>query len=66
MELMVMDEQIDPPKVIIDAEDTKDLLVDCYDFLTRVLDRSNPKWISSEGDKLVKKLEEVMCWYKLH
>lgn len=66
MELNVMKEQVDPPAVSLDKEDAEALLVDCYTFVDRVIGRSgNPKWLETEGHDLLKKLTEVLAWYKI-
>lgn len=65
-ESIVMDEQIDAPTVILDDEDTEDLLVDCHALLTRALDRQNPLWLQQDGSKLLSRLEEALSWYRIH
>ena len=50
MELDVMEEQVEPPQVVLDEEDTEELLIDCHTFIASVLGRSgNPKWMEKEG-----------------
>lgn len=66
MELNVMQEQIEPPQVVLDKEDAEALFVDCYTFVDSVLGRSgNPKWLEKEGHDLLNKLSEVLAWYKI-
>lgn len=68
MELNVnmMEEQVEQPTVVLDDEDTEALLMDCHSFIYNVIGRSgNPKWMEKDGHSLLKKLEEVLAWYKV-
>lgn len=66
MELMVMEEQVEQPQVVLDEEDTESLLIDCHTFVEKVLGRSgNPKWMEKEGHTLLKQLEAVLAWHKM-
>jgi hypothetical protein len=58
-------EPLEPPKEVLDEEDQHDLFVECYDFITQVLDRKNPLWMQSEGLKLLKRLEVTLSWHKI-
>jgi hypothetical protein len=64
--ILVEDDCIEP-EIELDDEDTEDLLYDCYDLLSRVIERqSNPKWLANEGNRLLTKLEASLGWNKLH
>lgn len=58
-------EPLEAPKKILDEEDQEDLFCDCYLFLQRVLERSNPQWMQNEGLKLKLRLEETLSWHKM-
>lgn len=58
-------EQLEPPAETLDEEDRDGLFVDCYEFLTQVLDRKNPMWMQTEGLKLLKRLEVGLSWHKI-
>ena len=62
----LMNEDLVPAAEVIDTEDAEDLLVDCYDLLGKVLERSNPKWLQSDGLKLLKRIEVSLMWHRLH
>lgn len=66
MELKVMEEQVEPPQVVLDEEDTETLLIDCHTFIESVLGRSgNPKWMERDGHVLKRQLESVLSWHKV-
>ena len=66
MELMVMEEQVDQPLVVLDDEDTEALLIDCHTFIEKVIGRAgNPKWLEKEGHALLRQLTEVLAWHKV-
>ncbi len=50
----------------LDDEDMEELLLDCFDFVAKVTDRSNPQWLQTEGLKLRERLEEVLNWVRGH
>lgn len=52
--------------VALDDEDTENLFYDCHAFLSQLLERSNPKWVASDGAKLLHRLEETLNWYRIH
>jgi hypothetical protein len=55
-----------PAQRQLDTEDAHELIYECYDLLTRILDRTNPKWIANEGNKLIERLEVTLSWHKIH
>lgn len=59
-------EQLEPASIELDEEDQHELLFDCHNFLSEVLDRKNPKQLQNEGLKILSRLSEVLAWYKLH
>jgi hypothetical protein len=59
-------EELEPAKVELDEEDQQELLCDCHNFLSKVVDRKNPQWLQSEGLKLLDRLAEVVSWIKIH
>ncbi len=63
---ILMDEELVPPEAELDEEDQLDLIYECYDLLSRVLERTNPQWLQKEGLLLTKKLEVALSWHKLH
>jgi hypothetical protein len=63
---IVMDEEMISAEVELDEEDQADLIYECYDLLQRVLVRTNPQWLQSEGLALTKKLEVALSWHRVH
>lgn len=59
-------EELEPAKAELDEEDQQELLCDCHGFLTEILDRKNPQWLQNEGLKILGRLTEALCWYKVH
>jgi hypothetical protein len=53
-------------EVELDEEDTEDLLADCYNLLSRILERKNPNWLQNEGLRLLKQLEVAQSWHRIH
>lgn len=52
--------------VELDEEEMEELLQDCFNFVAKVTDRSNPQWLQTEGLKLQGRLEEVLNWVRVH
>ena len=63
---IVLEEELLPAKEVLDEEDTADLIYECYDLLSRIVERSNPNWLQTEWLQLMKKLEVALSWHKLH
>lgn len=63
---IVIEEEVETSKVELDEEDMNDLVYECHDLLSRILERSNPQWLQNEGLALVKRLEVSLQWHKVH
>ena len=63
---IVVEEELDKPEVELDEEDHADLIYECHDLLSRVMERTNPQWLQNEGLALLKKLEVTLQWHKVH
>ena len=62
-----IDEELIPASQLLDEEDALDLIYECHALLVRILDRSsNPKWLLTDGLKMISKLEATLSWHKLH
>lgn len=63
---MMMEEELVPAKETLDDDARTDIIYECYDLLQRIVGRSNPQWLQSEGLALIKKLEVTLSWHKIH
>lgn len=63
---IVMEDDLLPPAEPMDEEDRELVIYECYGLLGRILSRTNPNWLQSEGSRLLERIERSMSWHRLH
>lgn len=63
---MQVEPTLHPPEVELTEDEATDLLARCHMWMELVLERNLPKYLQSEGLRLLKELDEAQGWYELH